>query len=360
MRSTSTLAHTKQAPSFRLALSCGAATLMIGLACAASGAQAVDITGAGSTFAAPIYGAWSAAAKSPVGVALNYQALGSGAGQNQVIARTVDFGASDAPLAAAKLQANMLIQFPTVMGGVVPIVNLPGIAPNQLHLTGEVVAELFSGAISTWNDPKIAALNPGVKLPDTAIAPVHRADGSGTTFVFTSYLAKVSPDWKSKIGAASSIAWPSGAGAKGNDGVAATVRNTEGGVGYVEYAYADKNHLTTVELKDKAGAFVAPNLDSFTKAAAAADWAGAQNFAVDLLDTAGEGAWPIVSATFVLLPTNPKDPARSAAVIKFFDWSFTNGADIARKLQYVPLPTEVQTNVRHAWTNVAGAPDMSR
>ncbi|NPD66134.1 phosphate ABC transporter substrate-binding protein PstS [Lichenicola cladoniae] len=333
---------------------------MIGLAFTATAAQAVDITGAGSTFAAPIYGAWGAVAKSSIGVALNYQALGSGAGQNQVIARTVDFGASDAPLTAAKLQTNLLIQFPTVMGGVVPIVNLPGIAPNQLHLTGEVVAELFSGAISTWNDPKIAALNPGVKLPDTAVAPVHRADGSGTTFVFTSYLAKVSPDWKSKIGAASSIAWPSGAGAKGNDGVAATVRNTEGGLGYVEYAYADKNHLTTVELKDKAGAFVAPNLDSFTKAAAAADWASAQNFAVDLLDTPGEGAWPIVSATFVLLPTNPKDPARSAEVIKFFDWAFTNGAATARKLQYVPLPAEVQTNVRHAWTNVAGAPDMSR
>jgi phosphate transport system substrate-binding protein len=333
-----------------------AASLMLAIAATAVPARAVDITGAGSTFAAPIYGAWGSAAKQPLGIALNYQALGSGAGQNQVIARTVDFGASDAPVAAAKLSSSMLLQFPTVMGGVVPIVNLPGIASNQLHLTGEVLADLFSGAIAAWNDPKIAALNPGVKLPDTAVAPVHRADGSGTTFVFTSYLAKVSADWKSKVGAASSIAWPSGAGAKGNDGVAATVRNTEGGVGYVEYAYAAKNGLTTVELKDKAGAFVEPNLASFTKAAAAADWAGATNFAVDLLDTPGEGAWPIVSATFVLLPTNPKDPARSAAVIKLFDWSFSNGAAIATRLQYVSLPAAVQASVRQAWSKVAGAP----
>ena len=342
-----------------LPAACGAASLLLALA-ATGPAGAVDITGAGSTFAAPIYGAWGSAAKAPLGIALNYQALGSGAGQNQVIARTVDFGASDAPVAPAKLDSNMLLQFPTVMGGVVPIVNLPGIASNQMHLTGEILAGLFSGEIATWNDPKIAALNPGLKLPDTAVAPVHRADGSGTTFVFTSYLAKSSPDWKSKIGAASSIAWPAGAGAKGNDGVAATVRNTEGGVGYVEYAYASKNGLTTVELKDKAGAFVAPNLDSFTRAAAGADWNGAQRFAVDLLDTPAEGAWPIVSATFVLLPTNPKDPARSAAVIKLFDWAFRNGAGTARSLQYVPLPADVQTSVRHAWTNVAGAPTLGQ
>ena len=343
-----------------LLAACGIASLLPVLAGTAAPARAVDITGAGSTFAAPIYGAWGSAAKAPLGIALNYQALGSGAGQNQVIARTVDFGASDAPVTAAKLGANMLLQFPTVMGGVVPIVNLPGIASNQLHLTGAVLAGLFSGDIATWNDPKIAALNPGMKLPDTAVAAVHRADGSGTTFVFTSYLAKVSADWKSKVGAASSIAWPTGAGAKGNDGVAATVRNTEGGVGYVEYAYAAKNGLTTTLLKDKAGAFVEPNLDSFTKAAAAADWAGATNFAVDLLDTPGEGAWPIVSATFVLLPTNPKDPARGAAVIKLFDWSFSNGAAIATRLQYVPLPAAVQASVRQAWSKVAGTPAAGR
>ncbi len=339
----------------------GAAALVLGLASAAAvPALAVDITGAGSSFAAPIYGAWGAAAKAPLGVLLNYQALGSSAGQNQVIARTVDFGASDAPMAGPKLAANMLLQFPTVMGGVVPIVNLPGIRSNQLRLTGAVLAGLFSGDISTWNDPKIAALNPGVKLPDTAVAAVHRADGSGTTFVFTSYLAKESPDWKGKIGAASSIAWPTGAGAKGNDGVAATVRNTEGGVGYVEYAYANKNGLTTTLLQDKAGAFVAPNLDSFTRAADGADWQNAQFFAVDLLDTPAAGAWPIVSATFVLLPINPKDTARSAAVLRMFDWAFRNGADTARSLQYVPLPASVQATVRHAWTNVAGAPTLAQ
>ena len=342
-------------PSIRYRLLAAASASCL-LAATAAPAGAVDITGAGSTFAAPIYGAWGAAERPTLGVALNYQALGSGAGQNQVIARTVDFGASDAPLKSDKLAANHLLQFPTVMGGVVPIINLPGVHPNQLHLTGPVLAALFSGDITSWNDPKIAALNPGVTLPSTAVAPVHRADGSGTTFVFTSYLAKASPDWASKIGAASSIAWPSGAGAKGNDGVAATVRNTEGGIGYVEYAYASKNGLTTVQLQDKAGAFVTPNLASFTAAAAGADWNGAQNFAVDLLDTPGANAWPIVSATFVLLPTDPKNPERSAAVLKFFDWAYSHGAATARSLQYVPLPAEVQTNVRHAWTNVPGAP----
>lgn len=323
------------------------------LSIAASQARAIDITGAGSTFAAPIYGAWGAAAHDTLGIALNYQALGSGAGQNQVIARTVDFGASDAPVPAAKLVAASLLQFPTVIGGVVPIINLPGIVPNQLHLTGAVLAGLFSGDITSWNDKQIAALNPGVALPDIAVAPVHRADGSGTTFVFTSYLCKVSPSWKSNVGASSSIQWPAGAGAKGNDGVAAVVRNTVGGLGYVEFAFADKNHLTTVELKDAAGAFVAPNLDSFSKAAAAADWGSASNFAVDILDTSGQGAWPIVSATFVLLPTNPKDPARSEAVTKFFDWAFTNGGTIATNLNYVTLPASVQANVRQAWTKVA-------
>ncbi len=333
----------------------------LGLLPLASGAaQAVDITGAGSTFAAPIYGAWSAAARDTLGISLNYQALGSGAGQNQVMARTVDFGASDAPVAAAKLASNKLLQFPTVIGGVVPIVNLPGIAPNQLHLTGEVLAGLFNGDITTWNDRQIAALNPGVALPDIAVAPVHRADGSGTTFVFTSYLSKASANWKSNVGAASSISWPSGAGARGNDGVAAVVRNTRGGLGYVEYAFADKNHLTTVELKDAAGAYVAPNLDSFSKAAAAADWGSAKNFAVDMLNTPGEGAWPIVSATFVLLPTDPKDTTRSGAVIKFFDWAFTHGGPTATSLQYVTLPASVQANVRQAWSQVPGAPAAGR
>ena len=332
-----------------------AATLAVGTGRAAS----VSITGAGSTFAAPIYGAWGAAAQQTLGISLNYQALGSGAGQNQVIARTVDFGASDAPVAASKLAADALLQFPTVVGGIVPIVNLPGIAVNQLHLTGAVLAGLFSGDISMWNDKQIAALNPGVTLPDIAVAPVHRADGSGTTYVFTSYLAKASTAWKTNVGASTSIAWPAGAGARGNDGVAAVVRNTRGGLGYVEYAYADKNHLTTVALKDAAGAYVEPNLDSFSKAAAGADWAAAKDFAVDMLDTPGAGAWPIVSATFVLLPTDPKDAQRSAAVIRFFDWAFANGAGIASTLKYVPLPASVEANVRQAWSKVAGAPALS-
>ncbi len=319
----------------------------------APSAAAVDITGAGSTFAAPIYGAGAAAAHQPLGIALNYQALGSGAGQNQVIARTVDFGASDAPVAAAKLAAHALLQFPTVIGGVVPIVNLPGIGPNQLHLTGAVLAALYNGDITMWNDRQIAALNPGLSLPDLAVAPVYRADGSGTTFVFTSYLAKASPDWKSKVGAGTSIQWPAGAGARGNDGIAAVVRNTRGGLGYVEYAFADRNHLATALLRDRAGAFVAPSLDSFSRAAAAADWAGASDFAVDMLDSGGAGAWPIVSATFVLLPTDPKDPARGAAVTRFFDWAFSNGAQIATGLNYVTLPPAVQAKVRAAWSRPA-------
>jgi len=342
-------------PTFLAASLSVAATFCAGTAAATlcpATARATDITGAGSTFAAPIYGAWGAAARQPLGINLNYQALGSGAGQNQVIARTVDFGASDAPVPAAKLSANHLLQFPTVIGGVVVIVNLPGIAINQLKLTGPVLAGLFDGDITDWNDKQIKALNPGVNLPDVPVAAVHRADGSGTTFVFTSYLAKTSAGWKSNVGASTSIAWPTGAGARGNDGVAAVVHNTRGGIGYVEYAYADRNHLTTVELKDKAGQFVQPDLASFAAAAKAADWTGASNFAVDLLDTPGAGAWPIVSATFVLLPTDPKDPKRAAAVTHFFDWAFTNGGAIATKLNYVTLPASVEDSVRKAWSQI--------
>ncbi|MBB3172536.1 phosphate transport system substrate-binding protein [Endobacter medicaginis] len=339
----------------KLALLCAAAMPFM----AGTAARAGEITGAGSSFAAPIYGAWAAAEKAAGGnVTLNYQSIGSGAGQNQIIARTVDFGASDAPMAASKLEANGLLQFPTVTGAVVAIVNVPGIGTDQLKLSGDVLADIFAGKITNWNDTRIASANPDLKLPDLAIAPVHRADGSGTTFVFTSYLAKVSPSWKSEVGAASSISWPGGAGARGNDGVAATVHNTVGGIGYVEYAYAANNHLTTTQLKDHAGSFVEPTMAAFQAAAKGADWDHAENFAVDLLDTAGQGAWPIMSATFVLLPTAPKDTARSADVIRFFNWAYTHGNDTALKLNYVPLPASVETKVRAAWTHVAGAPKL--
>jgi len=316
------------------------------------GGLAQSLTGAGSTFAQPIYQKWADASKAATGISLNYQGNGSGAGQKLVIARTVDFGASDAPMSADKLASNKLLQFPTVMGAVDIAVNLPGVTIDQLKLTGPIVAAIYMGTIKTWNDPEIAKLNPGVKLPDLAIAPVYRADGSGTTYVFTSYLSKVSPDFKSKVGADKAVSWPAGTGAKGTAGVAGAVKNTEGGLGYVESAYASLNHLTTVQLQNHDGKFLKPTLASFAAAASGADWAGAQNFAVDLNDQPGPKAWPIVSATFVLLPTNPKDPAQSKAALRFFDWGLTHGDAAAKELQYIALPASVKAQIKTAWKAV--------
>ncbi len=334
------------------------AGLAIVLASASFAAHAQQaITGAGATFPAPVYTKWGEAAKAAIGVELNYQAIGSGGGQNQILNRTVDFGASDAPMDPAKLRSGNLLQFPTVMGAVVPIVNIPGVETNKLKLTGELLADIYLGKITKWNDPKIAALNAGVALPALAIAPVYRADGSGTSFVFTSYLSAVSPEWKDQVGAATSVSWPAGAGAKGNDGVAATVHNTRGGLGYVENAYATQNHLVTTELKNKAGSFVAPSMESFSAAASAGDWTHAQNYAVSLIDLPGAKAWPIVSPTFIELPKDPKDPARSANVIKFFDWSYKDGGAIAQQLEYIPLPEAVQNAVRASWRGEVKGPD---
>ncbi len=316
---------------------------------AATSARAEAITGAGSSFAAPIYGKWAEGASGSTGVQLNYQSIGSGGGQTQIINRTVDFGASDAPVPADKLSANKLLQFPTVMGAVDLIVNIPQIAIDQIKLTGDVVAGIYLGQIIKWNDPKIASLNPGVKLPSLAIAPVYRADGSGTTYVFTDYLAKTSPEFKAKVGRATSVKWPAGSGAKGSEGVSGTVKNIRGGIGYVESAYATRNKLVTVQLKNHDGQFVKPTLDAFAAAAANADWKGAQNFAIDLNDEPGAASWPIVSATFVLLPVNPASAAKSAAVMSFFDWAFKNGNAIANDLEYVPLPDAVKADVREAW-----------
>jgi phosphate transport system substrate-binding protein len=322
------------------------------LAGAGGYAQAQSITGAGSTFAQPIYGAWADASKAETGVTLNYQGVGSGAGQKLVTQRTVDFGASDAPMAAEKLTAAKLLQFPTVMGAVDIAVNVPGIEDGQLKLTGPIIASIYLGTIKSWNDPAIKKLNPGLRLPNLPVAPVYRADGSGTTFVFTSYLSKVSPDFKSGVGAATAVQWPAGTGAKGTAGVAGAVKNTEGGLGYVESAYATLNHLTTVQLKSHDGKFLKPTLESFAAAAAGADWAGAKNFAVDLNDQPGARAWPIVSATFVLLPLNPSDAAKSKAVTKFFGWALKNGDATARNLQYVPLPAAVKAKVEASWSQV--------
>jgi phosphate transport system substrate-binding protein len=333
---------------------------LVALAIGCTGALPVaaqQITGAGATFPAPVYTKWGEAAKAATGIELNYQAIGSGGGQNQILNRTVDFGASDAPMDPGKLTEGRLLQFPTVMGAVVVIVNLPDVKPNEIKLTGELLADIFAGTITKWNDPRLVELNKGVKLPSLAIAPVHRADGSGTTFVFTSYLSAVSPQWKSKVGANTSVNWPAGAGAKGNDGVAATTHNTRGGIGYVENAYATQNHLITTQLRNKSGHFVEPTIANFSAAAASGDWANAKNYAVSLIDLAGDNSWPIVSTTFIELPKDPKDPARSANVIKFFDWAYSKGDSIASGLDYIALPDQVKAAVRGAWRSEIKGPD---
>jgi phosphate transport system substrate-binding protein len=323
--------------------------LAIGLAGFGIARAETQITGAGSTFAAPIYSKWGDASSAATGIKLNYQAIGSGAGINQINNRTVDFGASDMPVAADQLAAHKLMQFPTVIGGVDIIVNLPDVKPDELRLTGELIADIYLGKITKWNDPRISEINQGVKLPGLAIAPVYRADGSGTTFVFTDYLSMQSPDWKSKVGSSTSVKWAAGTGAKGSDGVAGTVHNIKGGIGYVESAYAKLNHLTTTQMRNKAGKFVVPTMASYQAAAASADWSKVQNFAIDLNDQPGDNSWPIESATFVLLPTDPKDPNQSAATKKFFDWGFAHGDDIAVQLLYIPLPASVKDAVRAVW-----------
>ncbi|MBP0445908.1 phosphate ABC transporter substrate-binding protein PstS [Roseomonas sp. SSH11] len=313
-------------------------------------AQQTQITGAGASFPNPVYQRWGEGAKA-AGLQLNYQSVGSGAGVNQIRNRTVDFGASDAPLSQQQLTEGNLMQFPTVMGAVVAIVNIPGVAEDQLRLTGELLAEIYLGKITRWNDQKIAELNNGVTLPNLAIAPVYRADSSGTSFVFTSYLSAVSSEFKDKVGAGTSVRWPTGAGARGNEGVAGTVRNTRGGIGYVENAYATQNKLATAQLRNKAGRFVKPTMESFQAAASNANWSVA-GMAASIIDQQGENSWPIVSPTFILVPTNPQDPARTTAVMRFFDWAFKNGSDAARQLEYIPLPETVQNAVRSAWGQV--------
>lgn len=316
-------------------------------------AQAGQITGAGATFPNPLYQKWAEAAKAAGAPQLNYQSVGSGAGQAQIRNRTVDFGASDAPMSDELLKQNALLQFPATMGSLVAIVNLPGIADNQLKLTGDILADIYLGTITKWNDPRITAINAGTELPNLAIAPVYRADGSGTTFVWVSYLAAVSAEWKSKVGVATSVKWPTGSGARGNEGVAGTVRNTRGAIGYVENAYAIQNKLTATQLRNKDGNFVKPEPAGFLAAAANADWRVA-NFAADLINTRGAQSWPIVSPTYIIIPLNPKDSARALNVFRFFDWAFKNGDKLAVDLEYIPLPEAVKAAVRAAWGQVKG------
>jgi phosphate transport system substrate-binding protein len=334
-----------------LALVAGAATLL-----SATTAFAVDITGAGATFPAPVYAAWGDAFKAKASIALNYQAIGSGGGVTQITNRTLDFGASDAPVPRDQLDKAKLFQFPAVIGAEVATYNLPGVA--NLTLSGDVLADIYQGKIKRWNDAKIAALNAGVMLPATAIVPIYRSDASGTSFVFTSYLAAVSPSWKSDVGAATSVQWPAGAGAKGNDGVAATVKNTAGAIGYVEYVYAAENNLPSAALINKAGKTVKASETGFKAAADQADWTKAVGLAPDMLNLGGDTTWPIVSATYILLPTNPTDAAKSAAVMKFFDWAYGNDGDaIAAKLHYIPIPDAVADTVRKSWSSAIKGPD---
>ena len=311
----------------------------------AAGAHAQMLTGAGATFPAPVYTKWAEAAKSATGVELNYQSIGSGGGQNQIISRTVDFGASDAPVSADKLTSNNLLQVPTVMGAVVAIVNVPGVENNQLHLSPAVLAGIYLGKITSWNDPAIVKDNPGLNLPKLTIAPIFRADGSGTTFVWTSYLSKVSTDWQNSVGANTSIKWPTGNGAKGNDGVSAVVKQVKGAIGYVESTYASQNHLIVAQLQSANGHWVVANNDSFIAAAKNADWKSAPNFAVDLLNQPGDHSWPIVSTTFILIPTNPVDANKTKLIANWLGWSFANGGAMATALDYVPLPAIVQEQV---------------
>lgn len=334
-----------------------AAAVAIGTALGAAQGHAQEITGAGATFPAPVYTKWAEAFQTATGIRLNYQAIGSGGGQNQITNRTVDFGASDAPMPAERLASANLLQFPAVMGSVVVIVNLEGIQNNQLRLTGPVLADIYLGTIRRWNDQRIAAINPGVTLPNIAIAPVYRADGSGTTYVFTSYLSDVSSGWRDQVGANVSVEWKAGTGARGNDGVAGTVRNTRGGIGYVENVYATQNRLTTTQLQNRAGNFITPSIAAYQAAAANANWDSAPNFAVSLINQPGAESWPIVSATFILLPRNPTDAQRSANVMRFFGWAYANGAQIASGLDYIPLPANVIERVRTAWRNDVRGPD---
>ncbi len=312
-------------------------------------ANAADISGAGATFPYPIYAKWADAYKKLTGVGLNYQSIGSGGGIKQIKAKTVTFGASDMPLKPEDLKAAGLLQFPMIIGGVVPVVNLKGIAPGQLHLDGATIASIYLGEIAKWDDPRIKKLNPNVALPATAIAPVYRSDGSGTNFLFSEYLSKESPKFASSIGANTAVEWPKGIGAKGNEGVANMTSQTDGAIGYVEYAYAKQNKMTYAMLTNKAGAAVAPSAESFQAAAANADWAKADSYYLILTDQAGAKSWPITGASFILLYKDPPDPAAVKEALKFFGWAYKDGAQMASELDYVPLPASLIAQVKKTW-----------
>lgn len=325
------------------------AALASALTLVAGASLAEDVTGAGASFPAPVYAAWAAAYNKTTGARVNYQSIGSSGGVKQIKSKTVDFGASDAPLKDEDLASTGMVQFPTVIGGVVPVVNIKGIRPGQIKLTGQVLGDIYLGKVTRWTDPAIAALNPGVPLPDAAIAPVRRADGSGTTFGFTTYLSKVNTEWKAKVGAGSAVNWSVGAGGKGNEGVSAFVQRLPNSIGYVEYAYAKQNKMSYVMLRNQAGNFVGPDDESFKAAAAGADWT--RTFSQDLTDKPGQASWPITSTTFILMYKTQDKPANAAAALKFFDWAYTHGDKMTSDLEYVPLPDSVKTLVRKLWAD---------
>jgi len=312
-------------------------------------AMAQDVTGAGASFPAPIYAQWADAYHKATGARINYQSVGSGAGIRQIKAKTVDFGASDAPLDDAELAKDGLIQFPTVIGGVVPVVNMKGIAPGQLKLTGALLGEIYLGKITKWNDPALIALNPGLPLPDATIAVVRRADGSGTSFIFTNYLSKVSTEWKAKVGEGTAVNWPLGAGGKGNEGVSAFVQRLPNSIGYVEYAYAKQNKMAYVQMRNKDGVYVAPTDTAFKAAAAGAQWD--KSFYQILTEQPGKDSWPITGATFILMYKQQAEPVKASTSLKFFDWVYVNGDKMADELDYVPLPAAVKDLVRKQWAD---------
>jgi phosphate transport system substrate-binding protein len=318
-------------------------------------ALAADITGAGATFPYPIYAKWAEAYKAATGTGLNYQSIGSSGGIKQIRAKTVAFGASDAPVKGEELDRDGMVQFPAIIGGTVPVINLDNIKTGDLKITGPLLAEIFMGTITKWNDPKLVALNPNATLPNLAITVVHRADGSGTTFNFTDYLSVVSPEWAAKVGKGAAVKWPaaSSVGGKGNEGVAANVRRVKGGIGYVEYAYAKKNNMAVMLMQNRDGKFVAPDDKTFAAAAAGADWFSVPGMGVSIVDQPGAESWPIATASFILMYKNPADKKASAEVLKFFDWSFKNGQKMALDLDYVPLPDSLVAEIRSkVWSQI--------
>lgn len=328
---------------------------VVGFGAAALTAVAADITGAGATFPYPIYAKWAEAYKKQTGNGLNYQSIGSSGGLKQIRAKTVTFGASDAPVKGEDLDKDAMVQFPAIIGGTVPVVNLEGFKPGELRISGPVLAEVYMGTIAKWNDAKLAALNPGKKLPDEAITVVHRADGSGTTFNFTDYLSAVSKDWADKVGKGAAVKWPaaSSVGGKGNEGVAANVNRVKGAIGYVEYAYVKKNNMNFLQLQNADGKFVSPDDLTFAAAAAGADWFSVPGMGISMVNAKGSTSWPISTASFILMYKEPADKAASQEVIKFFDWAFKNGKQMASELDYVPLPDALTAQIRQkVWSQI--------